>query len=288
MISIIIPFKYDSENRLENILELLKYSKKHWRFKDIFLVEMDDKPKIVNLIPDWCKYIFAKECKEVWSRSKRINLAMHMVETDITMILDSDVIVDWDIIEYVSEKIINGELDASTPFEKLYHLSRTSIIDEMKKGKIKIEEYIKKNEASRIFETNGACFLTKTSVLKHIRGMSELFLGWGLEDDELISRYIKLGYKYGRIKGSNAIHINHERTSNCAPDPEYFLGSVTEKNRSLVSTKEEIMKYYGITNDVGLYNCLLEPLAADSDSLKSLVDKELSLYRVSSKAGYTV
>lgn len=280
MLSIVIPFKYDSENRLENILELSGYIKKNWIFDNLFIVEMDESPKIIGLLPSWCDYIFVKEKQnEVWSRSKRINMAIPMIKSPILMILDSDVVVDWDHVNYIINKIKNNELDAATPFENLYHMSRSVVLNEMRKNKIEINSFIKRNEKdiSRIFKVNGACFITKTSVFKHIRGMNELFLGWGLEDDELIERYNKLGFKYGRSNGS-AIHINHERTVSCSPDPNYFFGSITEKNRIKLMSKTEILNYYGIKEGIGAYNTLSTPLNPDSEELLKISKEELSLY----------
>lgn len=279
MVSIIIPFKYDSQNRIENILELCAYARKYWSFDEMFIIEMDESPKIINLLPDWCKYIFVKEIGNVWSRSKRINMALPMIKSKVTIILDSDVLIDWEHIEYILNKIKKNELDAATPFNDLYHVQRNLIIEEMKKNKVEICSFLDKNKdkISRVFKTNGACFITRTDIFKHLRGMNELFFGWGLEDDELITRYAKLGFRYGRSNGQ-AIHINHERTPNCSPDPDNFLGSITEKNRINLFSKEEIMNYYGIRENVGVYNSLDKPIGADNATLLDMVNKEKSLY----------
>lgn len=288
MVSIIIPFKYDSKNRLENILELLDYSKKYWNFVDLIIAEMDESPKIFNLLPKWCKYIFCKEENEIWSRSKRINLGLSLVNSEILMILDSDVIVEWSVIEYIVDQIKNDKIDAATPFENLYHVSRKVILD--MKEKIDINSYLKNNKEniSRVFKVNGACFLTKTSIFKHIRGMNELFLGWGLEDDELISRYLKLGYRYARVNGYNAIHINHERTANCHPDPSNFENSVTEKNRILLFNKNEILNYYGISESVGKYSFLKTPEPPNSLELKKMVEEEINNYKKDKASSYKI
>lgn len=290
MLSIVIPFKYDSENRLENILEISKYIKKNWFFDDLFVVEMDDSPKIINLLPSWSNYIFVKEKQnEVWSRSKRINMAVPMVKSQILMILDSDVVVDWNHVDYIINKIKDNELDAATPFENLYHMSRDVVLSEMKKNKIEVASFIKNNEKdiSRIFKVNGACFITRVSIFKHIRGMNELFLGWGLEDDELIERYNKLGFRYGRSNGS-AIHINHERTASCSPEPNYFFGSITEKNRIKLMSKMEILNYYGIKEEIGIYNTLSVPMGPDKEELLKASEEERSLYLNMEKKEYKI
>jgi hypothetical protein len=288
MVSIIIPFKYDSKNRIENILELLDYSKKYWKFSELIIAEMDESPKIFHLIPKWCKYVFCKEDSEVWSRSKRINLGLSLVNSEILMILDSDVIIEWPVVEYIVDQIKKDKIDAATPFENLYHVSR-NVIPKMKE-KIDINSYLNnnKNDISRVFKVNGACFLTRTDVFKHIRGMNELFLGWGLEDDELINRYIKLGYRYARVSGYNAIHINHERTVNCHPDLNNFEKSITEKNRIFLFNKNQILDYYGISESVGKYNALKSPLPADTIELKQLVEKEIGSYKKSDSSNYKI
>lgn len=288
MISIIVPFKYDSNNRLENLLELLAYVKKYWNFDQLIISEMDESPKIVNLIPKWVDYIFAKETKDIWSRSKRVNLAIPLISNDITMILDTDVIVDNSCISASCDKINNNEIDAVTPFEKAYHIPREIILKEMKIKEINTKEFCENNRASRVFIANGGCFITKTSIFKHIRGMNELFMGWGLEDDELINRYSKLGYRYGRINSIPAIHINHERTASCSLVENNFLNSLIEKNRIYLFNKEQILNYFGISENTGKYSCLKEPMPIDSPNLEKMIKKEKDSYFNAKQESYEI
>lgn len=289
MISIVIPFKYDSINRIENLLELTSYAHKHWEFDQLIVVEMDSKPKINDLLPEWVDYIFAKESQKNWSRSKRINLCIPLIRSKVLAIMDTDLIVDKNCFNLSVEKIIKNEVDAVTPFEKVYHYPRSLILKNMKAGEIKIADFCENNKNfSRVFVANGGCFITKTAIFKHIRGMNELFLGWGLEDDELINRYIKLGYRYGRINKVPAIHINHERTTNCEIDLDNFNNSLIEKNRGLISSREDIIKYFGITEVPGTYSIINKPLPVDTNELKDLVEKEKQLYNNVKKESYEI
>jgi len=280
MISIVIPFKYDSNNRLENILSLIEYVKKHWVFGQLIVVEMDNKPKLMNILPEWCDYIFVKEePNSKWSRSKRINIAIPLIKSEITMILDTDVIIDGHTIEFLVDKLIKNEIDAATPFNEIFHVSRECVLKEIKKNKLNVLSFLNNNKdnISRIFKVNGACFLTKTNIFKHIRGMNELFIGWGWEDDELISRYIALGYRYVRAN-TPAVHINHERTVGCVPDPDNFELSITEKNRIKIMNDLEIMEYFGIKKSPGLYCSLTEPQKASDPKLIDIINSEKIMY----------
>lgn len=278
MVSIIIPFKYDSNNRLENLLEILGYLKKHWSFEQVIISEMDTSPKILNLLPGWADYIFAKESRSEWSRSKRINLALPIVKSNIMLILDADLIVDYSCVKLAVEKISKNEIDAVTPFEKVYHYPRALVLEEMQKGEINTNKFCLNENYSRVFIANGGCFITKTSIFKHIRGMNELFIGWGLEDDELINRYIKLGYKYGRVGGIPAIHINHDRTESCEINFQNFDNSLLEKNRGILFTKEEMLDYFGISEKVSLYSQIEKVMPTQDKKLIEMVNKEKASY----------
>lgn len=279
MIDIIIPFKNDDMSRLENILSLISYIEKFWKYNKIIVVEMDEKPTIAQLLPDSVFYLFAKERKdELWSRSKRINLALPLISSPILMVLDTDVIIDFNTVDYLCRKISNKELDFVVPFSKLVHMERSICLRSMNK-EINPNDFVEKNKQYilREFVTNGGCFLANTAIFKHLRGMNELFYGWGLEDDELIHRYMKLGKKYGRVENMVAIHIEHKRTNNSFPNKECFSGSIVEKNRIKTWSKEKIQEYYGITESTGVYSGLNKPIDPNEEE-KIIIQNEKKLY----------
>jgi predicted glycosyltransferase involved in capsule biosynthesis len=280
MFSIIIPFKNDDITRLENLLSLIFYIEKNWTYEKIIVVEMDEKPTIYNLLSDNIIYLFAKEKKnEIWSRSKRINFALPIIKSQILMMLDSDVIIDFNTIKHICEKINNKELDAATPFNKVFHMERNILLNAMQQKEINPNEFVERNKQYilREFIANGGCFIADTATFKHLRGMNELFYGWGLEDDELIYRYMKLGKKYGRVENICALHIEHKRTSNAVPNKECFAGNIIERHRIKTWSKEKIQEYYGITEDAGAYSKLNKP-ADPNEEEKIIIQNEKKLY----------
>jgi predicted glycosyltransferase involved in capsule biosynthesis len=279
MISIIIPFKNDDVSRLENLLSLISYIEKFWSYNQIIVVEMDEKPTALNLLPDNITYLFAKEKKgEIWNKSKRVNLALPIVKSPILMMLDVDVIVDFNAVKYICEKIKNKELELATPFNKLIHMERKPLLDSMC-IEINPNDYAEKNKQYilREFATTGGCFLADTATFKHLRGVNELFLGWGLEDDELIYRYMKLGKKYGRVENMCALHIEHKRTDNTIPNKECFAGNIIERHRMKTWSKEKIQEYYGITESVGAYSTLSKPAEPNEEEV-IIIQNEKKFY----------
>lgn len=279
MFSIIIPFKNDDITRLENLLSLISYIERFWTCDQIIVVEMDEKPTIIHLLPNHIVYLFAKEKKnEIWNKSKRVNLALSIISSPILMMLDTDVIIDFNTIKYVCGKIKNKELDLVTPYSKVFYMERNICLHSMSK-EINPNEFVEKNKQYKIreFITNGGCFIADTSTFKHLRGMNELFYGWGLEDDELIYRYMKLGKKYGRVENMCALHIEHERTSNAVPNKEYFSGNIVERHRIKTWSKEKIQEYYGITENIGAYSKLNKP-ADPTGEEKIIIQNEKKLY----------
>lgn len=282
MISIIFPFKNDHINRLENLLSLIAYIEKFWTYDKIIVVEMDEKPTILNLLPDSIIYLFAKVKKdEVWNKSKSVNLAIPIIKSSILMMLDTDVIIDFNVVKCVCEKIKNKELDLVTPHNKVFYMERKTLLDAMCK-EINPNEFVEKTNKQYIlreFVTNGGCFLADTAIFKHLRGMNELFYGWGLEDDELIYRYMKLGKKYGRVENMCALHIEHERTNNTIPNKEYFKGNIIERHRMKTWNKEKIQEYYGITESTGTYSTLNKPLDPDEEEITIIQNEHESYIR---------
>jgi GT2 family glycosyltransferase len=279
MFSIIIPFKNDDISRLENLLSLISYIERFWTYEKIIVVEMDEKPTVLSLLPDNIVYLFAKEKKnETWNKSKRVNLALPIIDSKILMMLDTDVIVDFNTIKYVCEKIKNKELDLVTPYSKVFYMERNICLHSMIK-EINPNEFSERNKQYKIreFITNGGCFLADTAIFKHLRGMSELFYGWGLEDDELIYRYIKLGKKYGRVDNMCALHIDHKRTNNAVPNKECFAGNIIERHRMKTWSKEKIQEYYGITEGTGVYSTLNKPVDANEEE-EIIIQNEKKLY----------
>jgi predicted glycosyltransferase involved in capsule biosynthesis len=279
MFSIIIPFKNDDISRLENLLSLISYIERFWTYEKIIVVEMDEKPTVLSLLPDNIVYLFGKENKnKTWNKSKRVNLALPIIDSPILMMLDTDVIVDFNTIKYVCEKIKNKELDLVTPYNKTIYMERNICLQSMIK-EINPNEFTERNKQHilREFVTNGGCFLADTAIFKHLRGMNELFYGWGLEDDELIHRYINLGKKYGRVNNMCALHIEHKRTNNAIPNKEFFSGNVVERHRIKTWNKEKIQEYYGITENIGAYSTLNKP-ADPNEEEKIIIQEEKKLY----------
>jgi len=279
MLSIVIPFKNDDPTRLVNLLSLISYIERFWTYEKIIVVEMDEKPTVLNLLSDDIVYLFAKEKKnEIWNKSKRVNLALPIIDSPILMMLDTDVIIDFNTIKYVCEKIKNKELDLVTPYSKVFYMERNLCLDSMSK-EINPNEFAERNKQYilREFVTNGGCFLADTATFKHLRGMNELFYGWGLEDDELIYRYMKLGKKYGRVENMCALHIEHKRTNNAVPNKECFSGNIIERHRMKTWSKEKIQEYYGITENTGGYLTLNKP-ADPNEEEKIIIKNEKKLY----------
>jgi len=207
-----------------------------------------------------------------------VNFALPIVKSPILMMLDVDVIVDFNTVKYICKKIKNKELELATPFNKLIHMERKPLLDSVC-IEINPNDYAEKNKQYilREFATTGGCFLADTATFKHLRGMNELFYGWGLEDDELIYRYMKLGKKYGRVENMCALHIEHERTNNAVPNKECFAGNIIERHRMKTWSKEKIQEYYGITESFGAYSTLSKPAEPNEEEV-IIIQNEKKLY----------
>jgi hypothetical protein len=154
---------------------------------------------------------------------------------------------------------MESHMDLSVPYTDFYHVKRR-VLRTVQTNTIDYEGIVANpdNILAR-FETIGAgCFLCSTTLLRHVRGLNELFIGWGYEDDEIITRLCRLGYRAMRVKGP-MLHIAHERLTNSWPNDDFIELSKAEWKRIRFMPPEEIARYFGITKEPGEYCSLRKP-----------------------------
>ncbi len=64
----------------------------------------------------------------------------------------------------------------------------------------------------------GAVFFERDTFLKS-GGYNKNFISWGYEDNELVSRFLKLGYEIKRVGGDYCLyHMSHVRSIDSSPN----------------------------------------------------------------------
>jgi len=138
--------------------------------------------------------IIHQEDEDLFKRGQCFNVGVKYTTYNNLLLTDNDIIhfhnIDFGLI-YENYKI---------PFSCWKHIQQVKIID----NKI-INGKFEKDRPG-----NGGCnFITKNDYLK-INGMSNLYCGWGAEDDEYKKRVVKVFGQWLKIP-SIIGHITHER-----------------------------------------------------------------------------
>lgn len=139
--------------------------------------------EVATLISDYpfVTYQYSYSCQQPWSRSKAINIGLHLVKTDFVFIADIDMIFSPDFVQVLE----NIKSTKQSVFFKVGFLSE------------------KESQTNKKFEDYSIAFtssvgaqglsLFPTEALLSIRGFDEFFHLWGGEDEDVHARLKMIG-----------------------------------------------------------------------------------------------
>lgn len=204
-----IPFKKDTEQRLENVIAVINYLKKYF-ITNIMVCEQDSTrnfPEIENI-----EYEFIQTNNYLLLRTQMLNNMCKKSKTPFIANYDTDVILPVNqyvsAIELLRQNIADGVYPYGGGFYNFIGHERRYIIDNLSVG-----ELTEKNgHLNHPQSVGGALFWNKK---KYIEGgmENENFKSWGFEDNERIIRFLKLGYNMQRIPGI-IYHLDHPTSEN--------------------------------------------------------------------------
>lgn len=245
-VTLIIPVMIDSGNRFDNLQTVISYTMSHLRVFvnvwecDFFSARVFNLPKKQKL-----SYKFVKSEVNYFYRTKIINDMVKEVNTPIVCIYDADVVMPPNQYFKAAELIRNKKADMVIPYDgtcydlpecEIQHV-KDSIGSTLKFDNINLQGCRKRRSNS----IGGAIFFNRDSFIKG--GMeNENFKGWGAEDDEILHRFHKLGYKHTRIQPGILYHLYHPRTINSSPKNEYYRNNVKELKRIRNMNHKELRK----------------------------------------------
>lgn len=205
-----IPIRFDSQERKENVEVVVEYLLHHLD-THVFICE-ESRQKMFHYLENYgCLYLFLQSENPHLHRTRCLNLMAKKSKTPIICNYDSDVLLQpqqyLDAVECIRQNVY----DACFPYDgKFYNVPR-NYYKSIKKALSLVILDEKKCHLINRSSIGGALFWNKEKFFAG--GMeNEKFIGWGYEDNELVERFRKLGFKIGRISGS-LFHLDHPRKS---------------------------------------------------------------------------
>ncbi len=241
----LIPLRIDSINRLENTLVSIDYIQANFDTQVSVLEASGRNTGLLNrLLPQEVNYVFVEDMDTIFHRTKYINQLVKSVDSEYIIVWDTDIIIPVDQLNKSVKLLKKREVDFVTPFKDkfldtsevlrdLYIQTRDLGILEMHQGKMKA-----------LYNPNpvGGAFLAHRQTYIDAGMENERFYGWGREDGDRVNRWKILGHKHQHIEGA-LYHLTHERGVNSTfHSPNQDSRKMTELNRSLAMSKEELWK----------------------------------------------
>ena len=204
LVSIVIP-TYNSEKTIAKCLESIK--NQTYKNIEIIVVDKYSKDKTVEIAKSYGAKVFVINAKE---RSEQKNFGVEQSRGKYIYIVDSDFIVEPEVIEEAVRKCENEDYDAVC----VHNTSDPTISFWSKVRKLERDCY--KND-----ELNVAARFFKKEVFEAIGGFNESLVA--AEDYDLHNRLLEKGFKIGRIQAQE-IHIGEPKSLWEIAKKHYYYG----------------------------------------------------------------
>lgn len=238
----LIPVRIDNDDRLRNLLLLIKYLVKHLA-TNICILECANRQKFdPSLVGNKIKYKFVKDIKPYFKVTSARNTLTRLAETPYVGIWDVDLVIPVLQIVKAIDILRSKQFHVVYPYDgRMYdtpphHISVFSqTLDTSVLSKFKSEESLMFGNCS----VGGGFFAEKESYCA-VGMENENIQMWGADDSERYRRFRILGLKVTRLDGI-AFHLNHPRRI-AHPNASFFF-------KSLVKSKEELLKVSNMTQN---------------------------------------
>lgn len=215
-LSFLILIRFDTIDRLENILSVTEFLVSHFE-APIIVLESDsfNNGLLEKLLEKNIRYSFQEDHDPILHRTKYLNQMIRSVETPFVVVWDTDVIVPVNQIIKAVELLRNEEADFVYPYEKQFR-DTSPILRKLflESGNINVlEQNSKKMKEMYLPNPVGGAFLANVKAYTESGLENEDFYGWGMEDGERYHRWENQGYKIKRVPGP-LFHLSHGRGIN--------------------------------------------------------------------------
>ena len=239
-LTFLIPFRYDSFDRLNNLNLVLNYLKCNFICNILVGEEYSVNPTCTDL-PKGCQWYGYTTKSEYFQKCKTMNNLFKESNTKYICLYDSDVFLPK--LQYLDAyNLLNGDVDIVLPYDgTVYNIPRSDyikILDACLDPKLFLKIDNSKYKTRRKNSIGGAIFF-KSNTFRSGGMANENFKSWGAEDDELFYRFAKLEYKMRRVNGP-MYHLDHFRSTNGRIRNPNYKNNMNEYNRIRDMSSEQL------------------------------------------------
>ena len=234
-----IPVRFDTQDRVENISLIVDFLLHNFD-TNIMVMEEDNEEKF-SFLKNKVDYHFVKTNDPNLHRTKCLNDMARMSKTPIIVNYDTDVLFSISSYIEAANQIRSGKAQMvfpySGPFLECPRPNIPKIRESMNIDFLKTQ-HLHCNHPNSV---GGCVFWDKTTFFR-IGMENQNFKSWGWEDNERMSRAIKLGVSIQRI-GDNLYHITHDRLSDSKPANVHYNNNQREFSKVNAMSRQQLESY---------------------------------------------
>lgn len=226
----LVPLKFDSLERVRNLLVMLRFLSRHVE-TTVTLTETGAHPAFpphLAELPAMARYDFVPDARPFFHRTRLLNRMLRACATPVAVVCDADVVCHPAQLKRAMAAIAGGA-DMVLPYDGRFldvpeaHIPRLLGPPAGFPGP---------KECAVLYAdgTGGMVFFRKERLCA--AGLyNERFRSWGHEDRELLHRMTMLGYRFTRVPGC-MLHLHHPRHADSHPMKNpYFADNTQEYER---------------------------------------------------------
>jgi len=207
-LTILIAAKVDHEDRLRNIRSTLSYLRYHFDV-NIIISEQDTSSKLHDMCKAFhCRHIYI-ETDEFFNRQRGVNLAAREATTPVIAHYDADILLRPQQIIGATEAIISGRAQMVYPYNGHFYDVPEKFFNAIDMSKDLTKVDLKECTLFNPHSVGGVVMFDREHYWK-CGGANESFKSVGYEDNEINTRFKRLGTKIARTEWP-LWHLTHAR-----------------------------------------------------------------------------
>ncbi|GAB5098986.1 glycosyltransferase family 2 protein [Caballeronia sp. LZ001] len=218
----VMTYRGSTLERRENLRGILRHLDSTYSDYTVYLIEADATPTFhwSGLGDEKIRHVFVCD-NGPFPKARLCNLGARMCTGDIICFHDADMISNPDYLPLCINAIRHGTAsDALCPFTNVINVTGVYRDAFIASGDYAILKPFLESDRPEEMEilyanTPGAIVLIKRSDYMRVGGYDPRFIGWGGEDDDLLTRAVRLGVRWHSVPDANAslFHLHHDNTS---------------------------------------------------------------------------
>ena len=241
-ITFTIPVRIDSIDRQENLTCIIN----HLLAYDTNIIIYENGPNAGKInYPHKDVKIVSEVEDGPFHRTKYLNKLAKLATTKFIANYDCDVLFPRKQVLKAYKLLQENEVDMIYPYGGLFvniprTLLKTPGMEVYEKASV---DTLSSNDYPNFGSNSmgGAVFYNRQAFIDG--GMeNEYFISWGAEDWERYRRFVKLGYRVGRVKGA-LFHIDHSRKQDSNESNPFYKRNVLEFQKVDTMSAEQLKEY---------------------------------------------